>query len=73
MGKSSLDTCKFLKNDLYLLNTEAPKVLCYFPDGTLKFSVEVPGWPGWHLNAAAIDHNGIMYFGGDTNWLVAVK
>jgi len=58
------------KNHLYLLNTEAPKVLCYFPDGTLKFSVEVPGW---HLNPAAIDHNGVMYFGGDTNWLVAVK
>ncbi|MDZ7261535.1 MAG: PQQ-binding-like beta-propeller repeat protein [candidate division KSB1 bacterium] len=58
------------ENDLYLLNELLPKVLCYFPDGTLKFSLEVPGW---HLNAAAIGHNSIMYFGEDTHWLVAVK
>ena len=58
------------KNDLYLLNTELPKVLSYFPNGTLRFSVEVPGWC---LNAAAIDYNGVMYFGDNTKWLVAVK
>jgi len=58
------------ENDLYLLNSLLPKVLCYFPDGTLKFSVEVPGW---HLNAAAIGHNGIMYFGSNSKWIVALK
>jgi len=58
------------ENKLYILNGELPRVQCYFPDGTLRFSVEVQGW---YLNPAAIGHNGTMYFGDNTRWIVALK
>jgi len=61
------------ENNLYILSVLGPIVWCYCPDGTLKFSVEVPGYAGCQLFPAAVSKDGIMYFGGNSSWFVAVE
>lgn len=61
------------ESKLYILNVGSPRVWCYLPDGTLKFSVEIPNMACSQLFPGAIGKNGIMYFGGNSEWIVALK
>jgi outer membrane protein assembly factor BamB len=62
-----------VNSNLYILNFNKPEVWCYYSDGSLKFSLEVPGYSSSQLFPAAINNNGIMYFGASSPWMVALQ
>ena len=62
------------ENNLYILPVlGGSKIWCYLPDGTIKFSVEIPGCTSTQFFPGAINSSGIMYFGGNSEWIAAIK